>query len=300
MRALGKVLRLAALVTVTLFVAEMARSWDVVERVFLGGLKIYETSPPPLPRAVKRPAILVFSKTNGYRHQDAIAAANVLFAQMATDRGWGHVQTQNAAVFNRHLLARFDAVVFNNVSGDVFTPLQRQAFRQWLTAGGALIAIHAAGDGSHGKWPWYRDEVIGARFTQHTLWPQFQTATVLLENRGHPLAAGLPSQWRHLEEWYSFESPPRRVGYSVIAVVDEKTYVPKGMFGSDIAMGKDHPVVWIHRVGRGRVFYSALGHRAEAFAEPEYRTLLNNAAVWAVHNNLRHAADFHQLHEGRR
>ena len=123
---------------------------------------------------------------------------------------------------------------------------------------------------------------IGAKFTMHTLSPQFQVATVNLDDKAHPAAQGLPASWQRTEEWYSFEKSPRTKGYGVIATVDEKTYKPVGPFGKDLRMGADHPVAWWHCQGKGRAFYTAIGHRAEAFAEPETRTLLANSVTWAT------------------
>ena len=44
----------------------------------------------------------------------------------------------------------------------------------------------------------------------------------------------------------------------------------------------DHPVVWTRCVGKGRALYSAMGHQAEAFAEPEHRKLLTGALNWVL------------------
>jgi uncharacterized protein len=63
--------------------------------------------------------------------------------------------------------------------------------------------------------------------------------------------------------------------------IDESSYVPGSFFGKALAMGADHPVIWKHCVGRGRAFYSALGHTAESYAEPEYREVLKRAINWA-------------------
>jgi uncharacterized protein len=41
------------------------------------------------------------------------------------------------------------------------------------------------------------------------------------------------------------------------------------------------PVVWKHRYGKGRVFYSSLGHVAAEFAVPEMRTILQRGLLWA-------------------
>lgn len=255
---------------------------DMIQRVFLGGLQVYETQPPSLPADIKRPAVLVFSKTNGFRHDDAIPAANRLLAEMAKGMGWGYFQTENAAVFSPQILSRFDAVVFNNVSGDVFTSSQRQALQGYLNGGGGYVGIHGAGGDMKYAWRWYVDDLIGAQFIGHTLNPQFQQATVRVEDAGHPATRSLPGSWQRTEEIYSFDKSVRARGYTVLVTIDEKSYSPEGLFGQDLRMGADHPMVWWHCIGKGRVLYSAFGHRAEAYAEPEYRRLLSGAIAWAM------------------
>lgn len=281
---LRKVLRVILwilLAAVAFLAVQTVRYWDTVQRVFLGGVKVYETTPPQLPAEIGRPAILVFSKTNAFRHEEAIPAGNAFFAQMAKDKGWGYFQTENGAAFSPEILARFDAVVFNNVSGDVFTPDQRAAFKAYLENGGGYVGLHAAGDNSHVAWGWYMNDLLGTTFTQHTMAPQFQQATVHVEDKAHPATQGLPASWQRTEEWYSFDKSPRGSGAKVLITVDEKTYNPEGMFEKDLRMG-DHPMVWSRCIGKGRVLYSAFGHRAESFAEPENKALLANSVSWAL------------------
>jgi len=281
---LRKILRviLWLFLAAVLFIAiQTVRYWDTIQRVFLGGKHVYETTAPILPTDIKHPAILVFSKTNAFRHEEAIPAANTLFANMAKAKGWSYFQTENGAAFSPQILARFDAVVFNNVSGDVFNPAQRQAFKDFVQNGGGYVGIHAAGDNSHAVWDWYVNDMIGTLFTAHTMKPQFQNATVTVEDKAHPVTQGLPASWQRTEEWYSFNKSPRSKGYGILVTVDEKTYKPIGMFDQDLRMG-DHPMAWWHCQGKGRVFYSAFGHRAEAYAEPENQRLLTNAVSWAL------------------
>jgi uncharacterized protein len=258
------------------------RNWDFVQRMILGGLKVYETTPPPLPAVIAHPAILVFSKTNGFRHVEAIPAANKLFAGFAKDNGWGYFQTENGATFDPKILARFDAVVFNNVSGDVFTPTQRAALKSFVEQGGGFVGIHGSGGDPKYDWDWYADNLIGARFIGHPMSPQFQQATVTIEDASHPATRGLASPWRRTDEWYSFAKSPRREGYHILATLDEKTYKQVGFFGADIAMGKDHPIAWWHCAGKGRALYSALGHQAASYAEPAHRAMLLGATRWAL------------------
>src|SRR5579862_7212826 len=134
----------------------------VAAAVFIGptfyrvviGVHRYETIPPVLPDGLKDTAILIFSKTNGYRHDDAIPAANDALSKIAEHRGWSTYVTENSAVFNPEQLKRFKAVVWNNASGDVLTETQREAFKSYLEAGGGYVGVHAAGDNSHHAWKW--------------------------------------------------------------------------------------------------------------------------------------------------
>lgn len=286
MRISLKRIALGVLVLLLLLLAWLGislwRNWDVIQRTMLGGVKIYETTPPTLPAEIKRPAILVFSKTNGFRHEEAIPAANALFEEFAREKGWGHFQTENGAAFSPQILARFDAVVFNNVSGDVFTPEQRQALKAFIEKGGGFVGVHGSGGDFSYDWRWYVDHLIGAQFIGHTMNPQFPQATVRIEDRSHPATRDLPESLQRTDEWYSFDKSPRQLGYNVLATLDEATYDLKGIMGQDLAMGKDHPIVWWHCSGRGRVFYSAMGHQAESYAEPDHRTLLQGAVDWVL------------------
>lgn len=50
----------------------------------------------------------------------------------------------------------------------------------------------------------------------------------------------------------------------------------------DFIRGAVVPVVWKKRYGKGRVFYSSLGHTADEFAVPEMRTIFDRGALWAA------------------
>jgi type 1 glutamine amidotransferase len=245
---------------------------------------VYETDRPRLPLE-HHPSVLVFSKTNAFIHKDAIPAAKELLALMGEEQGWGVFQTDGGGVFNRDDLARFDVVVWNNVTGDVLTPAQREAFASWLQSGGGFVGLHAAGDSSHKHWPWYHDTVIRAQFIGHPTNPQFQQATVRIEQPADPIVGTLGPAWQRTDEWYSFAQSPRAPDLRVLATLDEASYVPRGLFGASLAMGADHPVIWKHCAGAGRVFYSALGHTADSYAEPAYREILVRAIRWAGRMN---------------
>ena len=112
--------------------------------------------------------------------------------------------------------------------------------------------------------------------------PQFQQATLRIEQPADPIVAPLGTEWQRTDEWYSFAKSPRAPDIRVLATIDESSYAPGEFFdGTSLAMGADHPMIWKHCVRKGRVFYAALGHTAETFAEPQYRGLLQRAIAWA-------------------
>jgi len=247
----------------------------------------YETQPPEIAADFGEHtalSLLVYSKTNSFRHKEGIEAAHALFDEIGARRGWAVFHSENSAIFEPELLARFDVVVFANASGNHASDAQDLAFAQWLEQGGGWIGIHAAGDGSHAAWRWYADTLIGAEYLGHILGPQTQQARVVVEATDHPVTRGLPAEFLHEEEWYSWDRSARAAGFDVLLSVDETTYEPfiRG-FGAekDIRM-KDHPIVWSRCVQRGRALYSALGHWGAAYRSPHYSRLLENAVEWAA------------------
>lgn len=201
---------------------------------------------------------LVFSKTLLYRHAsitNGIAAIKVLGEKH-------HFQvdaTEDSSWFTRANLAKYKVVVFLSTSGDILNEEQKSAFKEFVEQGGGLAAVHAAVAGdlaTEGNWPWY-GQALCAQFTNHS---SVVKATVHIEDKSDPSTVSLPEQWVRTDEWYNFIRSPRGDG-RVLATLDESTY--KGG-----TMGVDHPVAWCHRMGKGRIWYTALGHTEASFTEP--------------------------------
>lgn len=228
----------------------------------------------------KQPRVLVFEKINGFRDVPSVDGAHAALAAMATRKGWALVFTDKGGAFNAATLSRFDVVLWNNISGDVLTLSQRKAFQTWLGQGGGYVGLHgSAGDPVY-FWDWYPDTLIGARFAGHPMNPQFQEARIAVD-KSHALSAGLPTEWRMTDEWYSFKTNPRLTGAKVVLTLDESTYTREGRFGEPLDMGADHPLAWTRCIGKGRMFYSAIGHLPETYRHPLHLTLLENAIGWA-------------------
>ncbi|MCH1551280.1 MAG: ThuA domain-containing protein [Pseudomonadales bacterium] len=243
-------------------------------------IPVFDTVAPTVPE-LKKPAVLVFSKTNSFIHTEAIPAAEAMFETLAKANGWSIFTTENGAIHNALQLAKFDVVVWNNVTGNVLTDEQRKALSTYMAAGGGWIGIHGAGDKSaEADWPWYRERLIGATFIGHPMDPQFQEATIHIEAPTDRITRHLGNEWVRTDEWYSFDRSPRQGGMTILGNLDESTYSPM-FFGKDIRMGTDHPIMWKTCIGAGRAFYTAMGHTAETFQEPKFITTIARAVAWA-------------------
>ena len=283
MRTLKAIFLWATAALLTLIIVAAVTIGPSLYRVLIG-LDRYETVPPMLPEQLDATAILIFSKTNGFRDDAAIKAATLALIDICKRRGWSSVVTDNAAVFNVEQLRRFKAIVWNNTSGDVLTADQRAAFKAYMEKGGGFVGIHGAGGDPKYRWRWYVDTLIGAQFIGHPMGPQLQQATLHIEDATNPATRELGDTWVRTDEWYAFADDPRGKGMHVLATVDENTYSPVMsllFIHKDLRMG-DHPIIWLHCIGTGRAFYSALGHAASTYSEPKHLKLLEGAMAWAT------------------
>ena len=254
----------------------------------------YDNDDPKIEPPKGKPRLLLFEKINGFRDGPSVEASRAMFVAMAARNEWSLTVTDKGGAINPNTLKKFDAVIWNNNSGDVLTLTQRKALQDYLAKGGGFVGIHgAAGDPVY-FWEWYADTLIGARFIGHPMNPQFQEAKVNIHQTPSAIGKDLAPGWSWNEEWYSFKNNPRATGSHIIATLDESTYTPVGFGNQDLRMG-DHPIVWTRCVNNGRMFYSAIGHRPESYTESHHIKLIEEAVVWASGLGKSHCVDGQEL-----
>lgn len=228
--------------------------------------KLAESSIPDTDHKVE---ILVFSKTDGWRH-DSIEAGQEAIKQLGEENdAFVHV-TEDASVFNKSTLDRFDAVVFLNTTETIFNDDQREAFRQYIRNGGGFVGIHAATDTEY-NWPWY-NRLVGAYFDGH---PAVQSATLNVVDSNHLSTSMLPEQWVRTDEWYDFRDFNEAV--NILITIDPDSYEGSDHVGT-------HPMAWYHEFEGGRSFYTGLGHTIEGFSEDLYLQHLWGGIEYAIGN----------------
>lgn len=213
------------------------------------------------------PRILIFSKTEGYRH-DCIPTATAALRKLCVEHGIAVDTSEDAADFNAQNLRRYNTVVFLCTTGDVLSPAQETDFERYIQAGGGYVGIHSATDTEYG-WTWYGG-LAGGYFSSH---PDQQTATLRVENHQHPATKHLGDTWQRRDEWYNFKNLNPNV--QVLLSLDENSY----QGGTN---GANHPASWYHEYDGGRAFYTALGHTKESYAEPEFLTHVLGGIRYAI------------------
>jgi uncharacterized protein len=225
------------------------------------------------PETEKPLHLLIYSGTAGYRHESLSSGIKMIYDQ-AQQQNWVVTATTDGALFDEHLLPRFDVVIFLNPSGDALTDEEQIAFEHFMDSGKGVVGIHSAADFEY-EWPFYGD-LLGAWFNVH---PPAQEATIRIENHDHPAMQPFEgmSSYTTFDEWYSFRTNPRERVH-VLATLDESTI--KNQKNDDWRMG-DHPIIWWQEKQGMRSFYSGFGHTHEAFQNPLIVEHITRAINWA-------------------
>ena len=214
--------------------------------------------------------LLVVTVTKGFRH-DSIPTTERLLEQLGKDSGaytvdYARSDDDLTAKMSPKGLAAYDGVVFASTTGDLPLP-DRQAFLDWIGAGHAFVGIHAATDTYHGFPPFV--EMIGGEFKTHG--PQVKVA-LLVQDAAHPATKGMANPTEVFDEIYQFKSFDKERVHVLLALDKHPNEGTPGYY----------PLSWTRTHGKGRVFYTALGHREDVLEADWYRKHLLGGVLWAL------------------
>ena len=164
------------------------------------------------------------------------------------------------------------AVLFFTTGELPMTPAVREAIFRRVREGAGFIGVHSATD------TWYTvpeyHELVGGTFDGH---PWHGPVALVVEDRTHPATQGLGEAVKISDEIYQFRDWSRGHVH-VLLRLDPRSV--------DVARGKradhDYALAWTRRHGRGRVFYTALGHEPAVWSDERFRAHLLGAIEWAM------------------
>jgi len=204
-------------------------------------------------KSIEKNKILIFSKTNGYRHE-SIEAGIAAIKKLGATNNFAVDATEDSLYLTDINLKKYKTILFLSTTGTVLGKNQELALQNFIHNGGGFVGIHAATDCEY-EWPWYT-KMIGGQFESH---PKIQEAKLTVVNKTHLSTKHLPVIWERKDEWYNFQKLNPDV--TVLLKIDETSYTG----GKN---GDNHPMAWYHSFEGGKIFYTELGHTVESYNEP--------------------------------
>jgi type 1 glutamine amidotransferase len=168
--------------------------------------------------------------------------------------------------------------VLVNTTGDWgLNDEQKQALLSFVHDDGkGLVAAHAALDANY-EWPEYA-EMLGGWFAAHP-WGTFD-APVIVEDPTFPAMRQFPPRFMITDEMYSPKNWSREKVNVLMRLDDTRLNYTKAQ--SPPRDDKDQAIAWSKMYGKGRVFWSSLGHTKEAWDDPDVQKMYLEAVKWVM------------------
>ncbi len=165
-------------------------------------------------------------------------------------------------------LNKYDAVVLHFMDWEVPDPgpKARANLKAFVENGKGMVVVHFA-CGAFQDWPEFKNLAGRAwdpKLRGHDPYGKFK---VEITDTKHPITKGLKS-FDTVDELYTCLAGDRKIKL----LAKSKSKVD----------GKDYPMAFVFKYGKGRVFHSPLGHDAQAFANPPVAQLFRRATAWAA------------------
>jgi hypothetical protein len=208
--------------------------------------------------------------------------------EMGRRRGFEVEGTKDGRVFDGDL-SQYDAIAFYT-SGDLtqsaqdgsppMTPAGKRKLLDTIASGKGLVGFHSAADTFHSKVPLDASQaevdpyiaMLGGEFVAEGA---DQEASLLAVSAFLDRNIGMPSQGLSFTDaWCTFKNFSQDLH---VILVQETRYME-----GDAYRRPDYPSTWVRMHGRGRVFYTSLGHREEIWTNPFFQAIAQGGLEWVM------------------
>ncbi len=223
-----------------------------------------------------RPKILYLTHSAGFKHEVLPFSEGVLQRLGEQSGAFESIATPDCSLINASYLKNFDGLVFYTTGELPFSVEQKEAFLDFINSGKGFIGIHSATDTFY-QWPEY-GKIIGGYFDHH---PWHQDVVIKVEDSAHPSVKHLAPSFKIKDEIYQFKNFSK-----------DQVHVLLSLDNSSIDLNKPNvhradkyfANAWTNTFGKGRIFYTALGHREDVWSDPRFQKHLVNGIRWALGN----------------
>jgi type 1 glutamine amidotransferase len=227
--------------------------------------------------------LLVIGEEKGYRHESVSHAMSTI-ERLGRETGlWDttlrtdtEALTKKKLEYNAKNLDNFDAVLFFT-GGDLEMDAQQKAdFLSFIHDDGkGFIGIHSAAI-TFVNWPEY-GEMLGGYYDEHP-WGTFD-APIVVEDPAFPGIKQWPWSFVLRDEIYQMRNYSRdKVRVLMRLDAGKLDLANKNVHRTD----RDFAVAWAKMYGKGRVFYTTLGHVEENWDNPKFQKIIIEAIKWAT------------------
>lgn len=219
-------------------------------------------SPNTFPRAL----ILA----GGWAGHHPVRIADLISEKLASHGFQVRIETSLDMLANRETMSSFDLIVPNWTMGTL-TNEQSQGLQNAVREGGSGLGGCHGGMGDAFRGNLNYEWAVGGHFVGHPHVGDYEVKRTALVD---PITSILPESFTYQSEQYYMMVDPS------IRILAETDYLYEG---NSVKM----PVVWTKTWGRGRVFYSALGHDPSEFEKyPLVLEMTVRGLLWAAKQAL--------------
>lgn len=229
-----------------------------------------------------RKKVLAVGASGGFQHDSVSHALGTIWKLGQRTGLWDtYIRTDTQLLTRKKLeanaknLAYFDAVFFYTSGELPMDDEQKAALLSFVRDDGKGFAgAHSATDTFY-QWPEY-GEMIGGYFDLH---PWHKNVGIWVEDRKFPATRHFPERIEITDEIYQFRNYSReRVRVLMSLDVSTVDLNKKEVRRTD----RDFAVTWARNYGKGRVFYSSLGHREAVWDRPDIQRMWIEGISWAL------------------
>ena len=235
------------------------------------------------PRTRPLPTLILLTQPQGFVHDvvkrdDGPSRVEVTFDELAKRTGLFRVEwTDDVTTLSPQRIRAARLIVFYTTGDLPVTEEQFDAFESWLNDGGGFLGIHCATDTllSHPRYPL----IIGAKFDGHP-WEHDATVTIKVHEPEWEACQAFGESYTLTEEIYQYKDfDPTQV----------RVLISLDMRRTELKKPYHVPIAWCREYGKGKVFYTELGHRDDVWTNPKYQAHLVGAIRWLLGEDKRDA-----------
>ncbi len=211
-------------------------------------------------------ALIVWGGWEGHEPKQCVD----IFVPWLKEQGF-EVEISNSldAYLDVEKLKQLDLIV-QSVTQSQISGKQVQGLLEAVRSGVGLAGWHGGlGDSFHSSMEY--QFMVGGQWVAHP--GGVIDYTVQITDHEDPITAGLTDFKMHSEQYYMHVDPINKVLATTSFSGEHSPWIE----------GVVMPVVWTKIYGKGRVFYSSLGHVAKDFEVPQAREIVQRGMLWAAH-----------------